>query len=212
MQAIEYVAAHPQQFLTELLVHLRLVLVPIAMAVLVAVPLGIVTTRVRWLEAPIMGMANTFQTIPSLALLALLIPLGFGIGDRPAMAAIFVYALLPIVRNTHAGIKGVDAALRKAARGLGLTPMQLLWQVELPLALRVIMAGIRTTFVIGVGVATVAPLIGSGGLGRFIIHGLSLLRPSLILVGAIPAALLAILADWLLGVLENRLTPRGLKT
>lgn len=210
LQVFEYIATHRQEFLGEVLFHLRLVLVPVGLAVLVAVPLGIAITRVRWLEGPVISIANACQTVPSLALLALLIPL-LGIGERPAAAAIFVYALLPILRNTHAGIRGVDASLRKAARGMGLTPLQLLLMVELPLAFRVIMAGIRTTVVIGVGVATIAPLIGARGLGRYIIHGLSLLREELILVGAIPAALMAVLADWLLGRLEDRLTPRGLK-
>lgn len=209
-RALEYIVQHPGEFWAEVGYHLRLVAVPIAGAVLVAVPLGILATRVRGLEAPVLSLVNTFQTVPSLALLALLIPVA-GIGERPAMLAIFLYALLPILRNTYTGIRSVDPGLLKAARGLGLTPLQRLLMVELPLAFRVIMAGIRTTVVMGVGVATIAPLIGARGLGRYIIHGLSLLREELILVGALPAALMAILADRLLGLLEDRLTPRGLK-
>lgn len=191
--------------------HLELVLWPMFFAIIIAVPLGILITRVKWLYAPIVGAANVLQTVPALALLALLIVLGSGIGKRPAMIALFLYALLPILRNTYAGITGVDSFIKKAARGMGMTDMQVLLQVELPLAFRVIWAGIRTTAVIVVGSAPLAALVGGGGLGDFIVQGMAMLRDELILLGAVPAALMALLTDWLMGVIENWVTPRGLK-
>lgn len=204
-------ARNPDAFWNALIRHLELVLVPMFFAILVAVPLGILIARVRWLYGPVMGFANILQTIPALALLALLIVLGAGIGKRPAMIALFLYALLPIIRNTAAGIMGVDSALKKAARGMGMTDLQVLMRVELPLAFRVIWAGIRTTAVIVVGSAPLAALIGGGGLGDFMVQGMARIRHELILLGAIPAALMALLADWSMGVIENWVIPRGLK-
>jgi len=149
--------------------------------------------------------------VPSLALLAFMIPLpGLGLGARSAIAALFLYALLPILRNTYTGIREVDADLIEAARGMGLRGRQILLRVELPLATRTIMAGIRTSTIISIGVATLAAFIGAGGLGDPIITGLQLDDVRLILSGAIPAALLAIIVDWLLGRLEKALVPRGL--
>lgn len=210
IKTFEYLMTHQSEFFGHLVTHLQLAFIPVAAATLVAIPLGILATRVRWLETPVMSLTGLFQVIPSLALLALLIPL-FGIGSRPAMFAIFVYAVLPVVRNTATGINNVDAGLKKAARGLGLTSFQLLTLVELPLAFPVIMAAIRTTLVMSIGVATLAPLIGAGGLGEFIVNGLNLVRDYLILAGAIPAAVLALVTDWIMGLLEDRATPRGLK-
>ena len=156
------------------------------------------------------GTTGVIQTIPSLALLAFMIPVpGLGLGARSAIAALFLYALLPIVRNTYAGIKEVDGDLIEAARGMGLTDRQILRRVQLPLAVRTIMAGIRTSTVISLGVATLAAFIGAGGLGDPIVTGLQLNDTRLILSGAIPAALLAVVTDFALGRLEARLQPSG---
>lgn len=191
--------------------HLILVLVPIACAVLVAVPLAILATRYKWVEKPVMAISNIMQTVPSLALLALMIPLGLGIGRTPAMVALFLYSLLPILRNTYTGIIGVSGSVKEAARGMGMTQFQRLYMIELPIAFSIIMAGIRTATVICIGTATLAALIGGGGLGEFIVTGLNMVRDELILLGAIPAALMALFTDWLMAKLEDIVTPRGLK-
>ncbi|MDK2854912.1 MAG: osmoprotectant transport system permease protein [Bacillota bacterium] len=190
---------------------LLLVVFPVAMAVVVAVPLGIAATRWSWLEKPIMAVINIIQTIPSLALMALFIPLGLGIGNKPAIVALFLYSLLPILRNTYTGIKGVDADLKEAATGMGMTEFERLLRVELPLAVPVIMAGVRTATVIAIGTATLAAMVGGGGLGRYIYRGLQLMRDYLILVGAVPAAALALVADFVLGHVEYWVTPEGLR-
>ena len=191
--------------------HLTLVGAAVAVAVAVGVPLGIAATRWgRW-ERVVMGTANVLQTIPSLALFGFLIPVPFigGVGARTAIVALTLYALLPIVRGTHAGIRGVDAAVREAGRGLGMTDRQLLWRVELPLSANVILSGVRVATVISVGIATIAAAIGAGGLGVYIFQGLAMVDDTVILAGALPAALLALLADGLLGLVERRVTPAG---
>jgi len=191
--------------------HLLLTSAAVGLAILVAVPIGILLTRARTLVAPFMGVAGVIQTVPSLALLAFMIPIpGLGLGARSAIAALFLYAILPILRNTYTGIKEVDPDLIEAARGMGLRDHQILLRVELPLGMRTIMAGIRTSTVISIGVATLAAFIGAGGLGEPIITGLQLNDIDLILSGAIPAALLAIAADFLLGIVERILVPSGL--
>ena len=194
--------------------HLILVGASTLLAGLIAVPLGIVATRRARLGRWILGLVNVVQTIPSLALIGFLIPLPLlgGIGARTAMVVLVFYALLPIVRNTYTGISGVDPAIRQAALGMGLTDRQLLVHVELPLALPVIFAGLRVATVVSVGVATVAAYIGAGGLGSLIFRGIQMLDNRLILAGAIPAALMALCADWGLGRVERRLTPAGLRT
>jgi osmoprotectant transport system permease protein len=187
--------------------HITLTLAAVLLACVVAIPSGILLTRRRSLAGPVLGLAGVIQTIPSLALLAFMIPLpGLGLGARSAVAALFLYALLPIVRNTYTGIREVDPDLLEAATGMGLTDAQRLWKVELPLAMRTIMAGIRTSTVISIGVATLAAFIGAGGLGEPILTGLQLNNISLVLSGAVPAALLAIVADFALGRLERRLS------
>ena len=191
--------------------HLVLVFVPVGLAALVTIPLGILATRYKWIEVPVMNLANIFQTIPSLALLALMIPLGLGIGQKPALVALFLYSLLPILRNTYIGIRSVDDSVIQAARGMGMTYFQRLYMVELPIAIPVIMGGIRTATVIIIGTATLAAMIGGGGLGDFIVTGLGMVRDELSLLGAVPAAILALLAEFVLGRLENILTPRGLR-
>lgn len=193
-----------------LLQHIQLVFISMSIAIIIGVPLGIIITRVKPLEAPILGIAGTLQTIPSLALLGFMIPL-FGIGIKTAVAALFLYSLLPIVRNTFTGIRDVDKSTLEAAKGMGMTDFQILFRVQLPLALSVMMAGIRTATVINVGTATLAAFIGGGGLGDFIFLGISRNIDALVLIGAIPAALLALVFDWLLGLLEKVTTPKGLK-
>jgi osmoprotectant transport system permease protein len=190
--------------------HLWLVGISTLLAVLIGIPLGILITRWPALNKPVLGGANIIQTIPSLALFGFLLPAPW-IGaraDRLAILALTLYALLPLIRNTYTGIKGVDRAVVEAGRGMGMTDGQLLWQVELPLALGVIIAGVRVATVISVGLATIAAAIGAGGLGEYIFRGLAMVNNQLILAGAIPAAVLALLADVSLGWLEKRLAPR----
>lgn len=196
--------------LQALLQHIQLVFISMLIAILIGVPLGIIITRVKPLEAPILGIAGILQTIPSLALLGFMIPL-FGIGIKTAVAALFLYSLLPIIRNTFTGIKDVDKSTLEAAKGMGMTDFQILFKVQLPLALSVMMAGIRTATVINVGTATLAAFIGGGGLGDFIFIGITRNIDALVLIGAFPAALLALFFDWLLGLLEKITTPKGLK-
>ena len=191
--------------------HLTLTAIAVALAVLLSVPLGILLSRWESLAPPVIGVIGVIQTIPSLALLAFMIPLPFlGLGARSAIMALFLYALLPIVRNTYTGIREVDVDLLEAGRGMGLNQHQILFKVELPLAMRTIMAGVRTSTVISIGVATLAAFIGAGGLGDPIVTGLQLNDTYLILSGALPAALLALLADFLLARVEHRLIPQGL--
>ncbi len=196
---------------TALQEHMMLVAIPVGCAVLVSIPLGILATRNRYVEVLAIGAANILQTVPSLALIAIMIPLGLGIGRRPAYVALFLYAILPILRNTYAGISGVDESLKRAARGMGMTDLQMLRKVELPLAMPVIMAGLRTSTVIIIGTAVLAAYVGGGGLGQFIMIGLGLIRDDLILLGAIPSAMLALVADFVLGRVEEWVTPTGLK-
>jgi osmoprotectant transport system permease protein len=190
--------------------HLWLVGVSMAIAIIVGVPLGILLTRrPRW-KTFVLGSTNVIQTIPSLALFGLLLPLPWlgARADRLAIVALALYALLPIVRNTFVGISGISAPVREAAIAMGLTSSQLLWMVELPLASPVILAGIRVAAVITIGVATIAAAVGAGGLGEFIFRGIAMVDNSVILAGAIPAAIMALVADLALGGLEKLLTRR----
>ena len=198
------------RILLKSLEHLTIASTALLLSLLVAIPLGIILTRQERLAPMVLGLANVIMTIPSLALLAFMLPF-LGIGNKPAIAALSLYALMPIMRNTYTGITKVPSSLIEAGRGMGMTDFQLLYSVELPLALAVILAGIRTTFVILIGWATMAAFIGGGGLGQLIWSGLTNLNYNLILSGAIPAALLALLADFILGHLESWLTPQGLK-
>jgi osmoprotectant transport system permease protein len=189
--------------------HVWLVGISTLLAVLVGIPLGILITRWPALNKPVLGGANIIQTIPSLALFGFLLPAPW-IGaraDRLAILALTLYALLPLIRNTYVGIQGVDRSVVEAGRGMGMTDRQLLFQVELPLALGVIIAGVRVATVISVGLATIAAAIGAGGLGEYIFRGLAMVNNQVILAGAIPAAALALLADVSLGWLEKRLSP-----
>ena len=207
MHIFDYILRNPAEVLQMTLEHLALVAVAMALAVLLGVPLGILLTRSRSLRQAILGVANVVQTVPSLALFGFLIPVPFigGIGARTAVVALTLYALLPILRNTYVGITAVDPAVVEAARGMGMTGRQMLWQVELPLSLGVILAGIRVATVICIGVATIAAAIGAGGLGNFIFRGVAMVNNQVILAGAIPAAVLAVMADMGLGWAERRL-------
>jgi osmoprotectant transport system permease protein len=186
--------------------HLLLVAVSTFLAAAVGIPLGIWLTRRPKLARPILGLAGVVQTIPSLALFGFLLPLPLigGIGARTAIVALLVYAMLPLLRNTYAGILSVDPAIVEAATGLGMTPRQRLWWVEMPLALPIVLAGIRIATVVSIGLATIAAAIGAGGLGVLIYRGIAIVDNRQILAGAVPAALLALAADGLLGALERR--------
>jgi osmoprotectant transport system permease protein len=190
--------------------HLLLVMSSLALAILLGVPLGILLTRQLSLRRWLLGFASVMQTIPSLALFGFLIPIPWigGIGTRTVIVALVLYALLPILRNTFVGISGVDAAVCESAIAMGMTKSQLLWQVQLPLAARTIMAGIRVATVTAIGTATIAAAIGGGGLGVFIFRGVASVDSTLILAGAVPAALLALLADGGLAWAERKLSPR----
>jgi osmoprotectant transport system permease protein len=186
--------------------HITLVLIAMAMAIALAVPAGVlITRRARW-RPWVVGFANVMQTIPSLALFGFLIPVPLigGIGKRTAIVALVVYALLPILRNTLAGILGVDPAVRESAVAMGMTGQQILWRVEIPLAARMILAGIRVATVTTIGTATIAAAIGGGGLGVFIFRGIASVDTAQILAGAIPAACMALAADGALGWIERR--------
>lgn len=195
------------QILTLTLEHLWLVGIAIAIAIAVGVPLGILVSRTPWLRKPVLGGTNVLQTIPSLALFGFLLPVPL-LGERVerlAIVALVLYALLPIVRNTYTGIIGIDPAIKEAAIGMGMTNRELLTHIELPLSAPVILAGIRIATVTAVGVATIAAAIGAGGLGELIFRGVAMVNDQLILAGAIPAALLALVADIALGAIEKRL-------
>ncbi|MCC5627608.1 ABC transporter permease [Nostoc sphaeroides CHAB 2801] len=202
-----FLVKYAPEILQHTLEHLFLVGIAIGIAIVIGIPLGILITRKTYLRQPILGIANIFQTIPSLALFGLLIPVPIigGIGAVPAIVALTVYSLLPIIRNTYTGITGVDPAIREAGRGMGMTDRQLLLQVEIPLALGVILAGVRVATVIAIGIATIAAAIGAGGLGVFIFRGISVVNNQLILAGAVPAAAIALLADFAIGWIENKL-------
>ena len=208
MNVLQFIIQNRSEVLELTAEHLWLVGASIVLAVLIGIPLGILITRWPVLNKPVLGGANIIQTIPSLALFGFLLPAPW-IGaraDRLAILALTLYALLPLIRNTYTGIKGVDRAIVEAGRGMGMTDRQLLWQVELPLALGVIIAGVRVAAVISIGLATIAAAIGAGGLGEYIFRGLAMVNDQVILAGAIPAATLAILADVSLGWLEKRLS------
>jgi osmoprotectant transport system permease protein len=205
MTVLQFMLSNFSEVLRLTVEHVGLVAVSTVIAILIGVPLGILMTRRPALSKPVMTFANVIQTVPSLALFGFLIPIPVlgGIGARTAIVALLLYSLLPIIRNTFTGVSGVDPAVREAGRGMGMTDTQLLWQVELPLAMGVIFAGIRVATVVAVGVATIAAAVGAGGLGMFIFRGVSMLDNRLILAGAIPAALLALVADFGLGAIEK---------
>jgi len=209
MNIVEFFVRHQREILQATLEHIWLVAMSMLLAVAIGVPLGIIVTRQPWLSKPILGGANIAETIPSLALFGFLLPVPW-LGeraDRLVIVALTLYALLPIIRNTSTGIENINAAVRQAARGMGMTDNQILWQVELRLAMPTILAGVRVAMVLTIGIATIAAAVGAGGLGEFIFRGLAMVNSQLILAGAIPAAALALLADFLLSLLEQHLRP-----
>ncbi|MGL5134700.1 MAG: ABC transporter permease [Planktothrix sp.] len=204
---IDFLNRYGAEIIERTIQHLILVGIAIIFAILIGVPLGILLTRNPKLSQPILGFANVMQTIPSLALFGFLIPMPLigGIGDRTAIVAITLYSLLPIIQNTYVGITNVDPAVLEAGKAMGMTPRQLLTQVEIPLSLNIILAGIRVASVIAIGLGTIAAAIGAGGLGVLIFRGLATVNNQLLLAGAIPAAILALFVDLGLGKLEKRL-------
>jgi osmoprotectant transport system permease protein len=202
-----FFSTHSAEIFSTTLEHMELVVIAMVIAVAVAVPLGILAVQRPGLSTVALGAASVFQTIPSLALFGFLIPIPYigGIGQRTAVVALVLYALLPILRNTYVGLTGIDPAVLEAATAMGMTPWQVMWRVRLPLALSFILAGIRTATVITIGVATIAAAIGAGGLGTFIFRGVAMVSDAVILAGALPAAVLALVADGLLALLERRL-------
>jgi osmoprotectant transport system permease protein len=202
-----FMVTHRSEIWSATLDHMALVLIAMSIAIVIAVPLGMVIVQRPALRTFALGLASVFQTIPSLALFGFLIPVPFigGIGPRTAIVALVLYALLPILRNTYVGLTGIDPAVLEAAEAMGMTNTQILTRVRLPLALGIILAGIRTATVITIGVTTIAAAIGAGGLGTFIFRGVAMVSDAVILAGAIPAALLAILADIFLALIERRL-------
>lgn len=210
MSVFRFILQNRGQVLELTAEHLWLVGLSTLFAMLIGIPLGILIAHRNRLNNPVLAAANIIQTVPSLALFGFLLPVPW-LGDRAdrlAILALTLYALLPIIRNTYTGIRGVDAAVVEAARGMGLTESQLLFRVELPLSLSVILSGVRTAVVISVGLATIAAAIGAGGLGEFIFRGLAMVDNRVILAGAIPAAMLALAADFGVGWLERRLQPQ----
>ncbi len=190
--------------------HLQITGIAVLLAILIGVPLGIIITRYKKIARYVLGIANVFQTLPSLALFGLIIPI-LGVGLTPSVFVLFLYALLPIIKNTYIGISNVDTASIEAGKGMGMKNYEILYMVEIPLALPVIMGGIRISTVINIGTATIASLIGAGGLGDFIFKGISMANNNLLLAGAIPTALLALSVDAILGFVEYRITPIGLR-
>ena len=207
MNTWTFFTTHWMEITQATLDHLFLVAVALLIAIPLSVGLGILAVQRPRLRAAALTVANVFQTIPSLALFGFLIPIPFlgGVGKRTAIVALVLYALLPILRNTVVGLSEVDPAVIEAATAMGMTDMQILWRVRMPLGLSTLLAGIRTATVITIGIATIAAAIGAGGLGTFIFRGVAMVSDSVILAGAIPAAALALLADAGLGLLERRL-------
>jgi osmoprotectant transport system permease protein len=195
--------------------HISIVVVAVGLAILTGVPIGIAITQNKAAADAVLYVASIIVTVPSIALFGLMIPvlslIGQGIGWLPAVTAILLYSQLPIIRNTYTAITNVDPALREAARGMGMTAMQRLWQVEMPISVPVIMAGVRTAVVMNIGVAAIAAYIGAGGLGVLISRGISQSDPRQLIAGAVAVSLLAIIADYGLLYVQKRLTPLGLK-
>lgn len=210
MSFIEFISKSYVDILNSLLRHITLVSVSILLGIVISIPLGIFLSRCKPAAGPVLALAGTIQTIPGLVMLGFALIL-IGIGMLPAIVVLTLYAILPILRNTYTGITEVNESYKEASRGIGMTNMQTLFQVELPLALPTIISGIRLSTVYIVSWATLAGLIGAGGLGDLIWTGLSTYNTNYILAGAIPSAILAFLLNGLIGLLEKLLTPRGLR-
>ena len=190
--------------------HLYISLIAVVLGIIVAVPLGVVLTRMKRGAGFVIGVVNIFQTLPSLAILAFFIPI-LGVGKIPAIVALFFYSVLPILRNTYAGVQGVNKNLLESGKGIGMTTWEQIRLVELPLAVPIIMAGVRTSTIYLIGWTTLAAFIGGGGLGDYILIGLQLYQPEYIIAGAIPVTILAVIIDFTLMKLEKKVTPEGLK-
>ncbi|MBS0895936.1 osmoprotectant ABC transporter permease OsmW [Pantoea dispersa] len=215
MDTLHYIMDNWNTLLALTWQHTWLVLVAVGFAILVGVPLGILIVRFKWLATPVLGIATIVMTIPTIALFGLMIPLfsliGQGIGALPAITAVFLYSLLPIVRNTHTALENLPPGLREAGRGIGMTFWQRLRWVEIPMALPVIFGGIRTAVVMNVGVMAIAAVIGAGGLGLQLLDGISGSDVRMLIAGALMICLLAIILDWLLHRLQSALTPKGIR-
>lgn len=210
IKLIMYMKGHLSQIIDLLLEHIEMTVIAVGLAIVIGVPLGILISYVKKLDKPIIGAANVVQAIPSMALLGLAIPL-LGIGTLPAVVMVIIYSLLPIIKNTYTGISSIDPDLVEAAKGIGLTKWQVLYKVKLPLALPVIMAGVRISSVTAVGLMTMAAFIGAGGLGYLVFSGIRTVNNLQILAGAIPACVLALLVDFLMGLVEKLVTPISLQ-
>ncbi|MEK5213136.1 choline ABC transporter permease OpuBB [Bacillus subtilis] len=207
---VQFLQTNGSELLYKTYEHITISLIAVILGVLVAVPLGVVLTRMKKGAGTIIGIVNIIQTLPSLAILAFFIPL-LGVGKVPAIVALFFYSVLPILRNTYTGIRGVNKNLLESGKGIGMTPAEQVRLVELPLAAPVIMAGIRTSTIYLIGWATLASFIGGGGLGDYIFIGLNLYQPEYIIGGAVPVTILAIVIDYVLAVAERKLTPAGMQ-
>lgn len=205
-----FLQEYGQEIFSKTIEHIYISALALGLGILIAVPLGILLTRTPRAANIVIGFTSALQTVPSLALLALMVPF-LGVGVLPAVIALFIYSLLPILRNTYIGMKNVDANYRDVAKGMGMTQMQSIISVEIPIAIPTIMAGIRLAAVYVIAWATLASYIGAGGLGDLIFSGLNNYQPPLIFAGTIPVTILALLSDWLLGLLETKLTPIALR-
>lgn len=215
MELFQFALDNMDLLLERTLEHIALVAVAVGLATLTGVPIGIAITRNEALAKRVLYVASIIVTIPSIALFGIMIPIlsliGHGIGYLPAVIAVLLYSQLPIIRNTYTAINDVDPALREAARGIGMSPLQRLRMVEIPLAIPVIMAGVRTAVVLNIGVMAIAAYIGAGGLGTFISRGISQSDPRQLIVGAVTVSLLAIIIDYSLLALQKYLTPKGME-
>lgn len=213
METLEFMWQNANYIAVLTLEHMMLVSIAVGLAILIGVPIGILIVRYKWLATPILSLATIVLTIPSIALFGLMIPLfsliGQGIGYVPAVTAVFLYSLLPIVRNTHIALDNLPAGLREAGRGIGMTFWQRLRWVEIPMALPVIFGGVRTAVVMNIGVMAIAAVIGAGGLGLLLLHGISSSDIRQLLAGALMISLLAVVMDFLLNRLQIALTPKG---
>ncbi|ARB40438.1 ABC transporter permease [Mammaliicoccus sciuri] len=207
---IEFLQVNGNELLQKTLEHFYISLLALLLAMIVAIPLGILLTRTKKLAKVVLSIASVLQTVPSLAVLALMIPF-LGVGKLPAILALFIYILLPILNNTYIGINNVDKNVKAAGLSMGMTKFQEMFMIELPLAISVIMSGVRLSSVYAISWATLASFIGAGGLGDFIFNGLNLYQPDLIIGGAISVTLIALIMDFVLSKVELWVTPKGLK-
>ncbi|AOZ89260.1 choline ABC transporter permease [Bacillus xiamenensis] len=209
-QIMDFLEKNGGELLTKMWEHLYISLIAVVLGIIVAVPLGVILTRMKRGAGVVIGVVNIFQTLPSLAILAFFIPI-LGVGKIPAIVALFFYSVLPILRNTYAGVQGVNKNLLESGKGIGMTTWEQIRLVELPLAVPIIMAGVRTSTIYLIGWTTLAAFIGGGGLGDYILIGLQLYQPEYIIAGAIPVTILAVIIDFSLMKLEKKVTPEGLK-